>query len=136
MTSSLTARTYENDIAVLKVDGKFECKSRVLYPACLPSTDSGSYDSGVVATVTGWGTLREGGPVSTSLQKARVPLVGDEECSRVMGSQSGTPDIKETMLCAGDTKGGLDSCQGQSGTLQCSQIQSNIADADASSLMP
>ena len=59
--------------------------------------------------------VREGGPVSTHLQKARVPLVPDGECSQVMGSQSGTPPIVETMLCAGDTKGGLDSCQGDSG---------------------
>ena len=96
---------------MLQVDGTFDCKSRVLYPACLPWQDSRSYDSGLAATVTGWGTLREGGPVSTSLQKARVPLVPDGECSTVMGSQSGTPPIVDTMLCAGDTEGGTDSCQ-------------------------
>ena len=100
---------------MIKVEGRFDCKSRVLFPACLPSPDSRSYNSGLAATVTGWGTVSENGPVSTSLQKARVPLVPDGECREVMGSQPGTPPIVDTMLCAGDTKGGTDSCQGDSG---------------------
>ena len=109
-------RTYENDIALIKVSEKFNCKSRVLYPACLPSKTSSlaSYDSWA-SIVTGWGTVSEDGPVSTSLQKAKVPVVSDSKCREVMDRQPGTPDIRQSMLCAGDTKGKVDSCQGDSG---------------------
>ena len=108
-------RTYENDIAVIKVSGKFDCKSRVLYPACLPDKASRSYESWVSTTVTGWGRVSEEGRVSRVLRKALVPVVSDTKCRAVMGAKPGTPAIKESMLCAGDTGGSVDSCQGDSG---------------------
>jgi len=108
-------RLYTNDIALLKVDGRFECKKRVLYPACFPSKDQLTYEGWEPTTVTGWGTQAEGGRVSTKLKKGKVAPVSDQKCKKVMGGQAGSPPIAGSMLCAGNTKGQVDSCQGDSG---------------------
>lgn len=99
-----------NDIAVLKFsDGdEFSCKELQLYPACLPSKGE-DYEGWTKGMVTGWGRTAEGGPVSTTLMKARLPIRGDGECNTALG---GGVDA-DTMICAGKDK--IDACQGDSG---------------------
>ena len=84
--------------------------------------------------VTGWGRTTEGGPLSSTLMKARVPIQSDQECMRAYGGSSirksgGTdccrdsetvsyivrllPSDGPSMICAG--KDGIDACQGDSG---------------------
>ena len=41
--------------------------------------------------VTGWGKISEGGPVSSTLLKAHMPIKSDQECARVYGSAIGKP---------------------------------------------
>ena len=67
---SYDGRLFTNDIAILKVDGNFKCKKRVLYPACFPSKKQYSYIDWTATTVSGWGTQAEGGKVAVKLQKA------------------------------------------------------------------
>lgn len=93
-----------NDIAVLKfAEGvEFTCKELQLYPACLPSKgedyegwtkviqiDISNLTRLLQGMVTGWGRTDEGGPVSTTLRKARLPIRGDRECNTALGGGVG-----------------------------------------------
>jgi len=60
--------------------------------------------------VMGWGTLRENGSASDTLQEVDLPLVNQASCN-----QSYNGGITDNMLCAGFSAGGKDSCQGDSG---------------------
>ena len=61
--------------------------------------------------ITGWGTLSQGGSQPQILQEAQVPIVTRRECRKSYGNSR----ITDRMLCAGYSKGGIDSCQGDSG---------------------
>jgi len=98
-----------NDIALLKVNRDFDCVERRLYPACLP-TRGETYAGWKRGLVTGWGrTSENGGPLSTTLLKARVPIQSDQDCN---DAYNGAID-SASMICAGED--GIDACQGDSG---------------------
>jgi len=98
-----------NDIALLKVNQDFDCVERRLYPACLP-TRGETYAGWKRGLVTGWGrTSENGGPLSTTLLKARVPITSDRDCNN---AYNGAID-SASMICAGEE--GIDACQGDSG---------------------
>jgi len=98
-----------NDIALLKVNDDFDCVERRLYPACLP-TRGETYAGWQRGLVTGWGrTSENGGPLSTTLLKAKVPIQSDQDCNN---AYNGAIDYA-SMICAG--KEGIDACQGDSG---------------------
>merc|ERR1740124_955175 len=48
-----------NDIALIKVDGNFNCEPKKIYPACLPDKSKLTYEGWTKTTVTGWGTTFE-----------------------------------------------------------------------------
>ena len=112
---SYDGRKFTNDIAVIKVKGEFDCKKRILYPACFPSKNQYNYIGWEATTVSGWGTQAEGGKVALKMQKAHLPPVSDQKCGEVMRKQGGAPPITDSMMCAGDAEGKVDSCQGDSG---------------------
>lgn len=58
-------RTFDNDIAILKIDRPVELTD-VLHPVCLPIP--GKSFKGELAVVTGWGARKVGGPTSETLQ--------------------------------------------------------------------
>ncbi|CAL8361857.1 unnamed protein product [Merluccius merluccius] len=80
-------------------------------PVCLPPKDLG-LAAGVDLVVTGWGYLEEKGRISSSLQKANIPLISRDKCSSpsIYGSA-----ITPRMMCAGYLEGNIDACQGDSG---------------------
>lgn len=59
------ARTYDNDIAIIKLDEPVEM-TELLHPVCMPTP--GKSFKGETATVTGWGALKVGGLTSNTLQ--------------------------------------------------------------------
>jgi secreted trypsin-like serine protease len=65
------------------------------------------------ATVLGWGSTQEGGPVAGSLQSAALAVLPDRYCST--RSAYGLAFDRSTMICAGSVNGGVDACQGDSG---------------------
>lgn len=66
------------------------------------------YAAGSKAMVTGWGVMRNNGPLATRLRKVQVPLVSSAQCSRLYV----TRPITRRMICAGYVDiGGKDSCQ-------------------------
>lgn len=56
--------------------------------------------------VLGWGTQYYGGPASTVLMEAAVPVWPQERCVRSLIQQ-----IPDTTICAGAYEGGRDACQ-------------------------
>lgn len=56
--------------------------------------------------ILGWGTQYYGGPTSTVLMEAAVPVWPQERCVR-----SFTQRIPNSTLCAGAYEGGRDACQ-------------------------
>ena len=63
----------------------------------------------MVATVTGWGTTYESGPVAQILQKVDVVTMTNVACN----DKYGEGEIQDNMICA--ARNGKDACQGDSG---------------------
>jgi secreted trypsin-like serine protease len=100
--------TSDFDIALLRLD-----KASKLNPIPLiPSGDPAKIAvPGKMATIIGWGALKEGGPGSKNLMHVEVPIVSNAEANR---SYDG--EVTKNMIAAGYIKvGGKDACQGDSG---------------------
>jgi len=70
-------------------------------------------DAGNIATVIGWGITDTDYPsVSEVLMEVDVPIISNATCNDSI-SYNGT--VTDSMLCAGDSTGGIDACQGDSG---------------------
>ncbi|XP_034376339.1 coagulation factor XI isoform X1 [Arvicanthis niloticus] len=97
------------DIALLKLESSMNYTD-FQRPICLPSKG----DRNVVHTdcwVTGWGYTGSRDKVQNTLQKAKVPLVWNEECQ----TRYRRHKITNKMICAGYKEGGKDTCKGDSG---------------------
>ncbi|RWS13414.1 ribosomal protein L22-like protein, partial [Dinothrombium tinctorium] len=104
---------FVGDIALLKVSPAFLYKqgSRsgkgAVGPVCLP--DSGQKFNVSSAIVSGAGTIREHGPISSYMKSARISILKNNYCQRAYRSR---PYFQSsTMICAGNPNGGTDSCQ-------------------------
>lgn len=77
--------------------------------------DTDLYTEGNTATLLGWGDIREGGPSPDQLMTAQVPVVSDADCTAAYENWL-LPYDPDTQVCAGLPEGGVDSCQGDSGS--------------------
>ncbi|KAL9693690.1 hypothetical protein quinque_012975 [Culex quinquefasciatus] len=103
---------FDNDIALLRLNDRVPITD-FIRPICLPSDPSKTY-VGTNGTVTGWGTLKEDGKPSCTLQEVEVPVIANHVCSSETNYTSSM--ITDNMMCAGYLGvGGRDSCQGDSG---------------------
>ena len=100
------SRTTDNDYAILRLENRVTFNNKVS-PACLPADLSSTY-ANVLATATGWGSLRFEGPSPNVLQEVDVTVVTNAECNRAYRGK-----ITSNMVCAADS--GKDSCEGDSG---------------------
>ncbi|XP_053559001.1 transmembrane protease serine 9 [Bombina bombina] len=100
--------TLDNDVALLELPSPLSY-TNLIKPICLPDS-SHSFLEGTRCFITGWGSTKEGGPMSRQLQKASVTIVGDQTCKKFYPIQ-----ISPRMLCAGFMQGGVDSCSGDAG---------------------
>ncbi|XP_064469831.1 trypsin alpha-4-like [Ornithodoros turicata] len=107
-----------NDIAILKVDPPFDFEGSNGYigPVCLPPDDLCIEK---LTVISGYGSVRAGGPTPDELLTASVPVISDEECEKIYKeafNNVGQPNAfdDETMYCAAE-RGAKDSCQGDSG---------------------
>ena len=95
---------HDNDYAILRLSQDVPFTSKVS-PVCLPDKVETMYE-GVLATVTGWGTLKERG-TSRTLHEVDVTVTSNAVCKKAY------PRLTSNMICAADR--GKDSCQGDSG---------------------
>jgi len=106
------ASTITNDACLLKLKKPWEWTDAI-QPIPLPAQGQDT-EEGSAVTVTGWGSLSEGGLILPNLlHKVSVPVVGDVACNEYYNEHGYT--IADSMICAGLPEGGKDSCQGDSG---------------------
>ncbi|XP_025833752.1 CLIP domain-containing serine protease 2 [Agrilus planipennis] len=104
--------SFSNDIAIIKLATKVNLTYDNVKPICLPIGDLSDLDlDGKFAVIAGWG-VTETGYKSPVLLKTSVPVVPNDECSRIYEGYQTSIDFKQ--LCAGGYLG-RDSCAGDSG---------------------
>lgn len=106
---SYDSNSMENDIALLRLAS--DASSEVL-PIPTPDILAQAGQPGDLATVSGWGRTSESGAGSTVLREVTIPIVSNATCN---SAQAYYGQIADTMLCAGYSSGGKDSCSGDSG---------------------
>ncbi|MEU1421309.1 trypsin-like serine protease [Kitasatospora sp. NPDC005751] len=98
----------KNDIAVLTLARDLPQTPIKLAPSIF--IGGSPYTAGNPATLAGWGsTTREGSTYSSKLNSAILPVVSSTVCEGQAGYVAGKN------FCAGDAKGGVDACFGDTG---------------------
>ncbi|KAF0981996.1 hypothetical protein FDP41_011857 [Naegleria fowleri] len=103
---SYSTSTIRNDIALIElssnipIDGQ---KTRIAY------IESGSMPLSYYVFVSGWGSYDSSGTISSSLLKAKIPIVSLSTCNDL-----GLQTVSPMQICAGLGQG-IDACPGDSG---------------------
>ena len=97
-----------NDIALLELERPSTFPVAKLVDESQAAVAS---ESGRVTTPVGWGSIREGGSLSPTLQKVDVPIITNDACKAYPRYNI----VTDNMICAGFPQGGKDACQGDSG---------------------
>lgn len=85
--------------------------------AVLPVAKPGGAEerAGSRATVFGWGDTSGNGTYASRLRSVGVTVLEDSTCRSAYPGSAVGRYLSDTMLCAGDPRGGRDACQGDSG---------------------
>jgi trypsin len=108
-----TAPEAGRDVALLYLATPLSFSSSVAPIATVSAADaqSGATNTGVIATVSGWGATSQSGGGTDTLRAVNVPIV-----SNATADAAYPESITADQLAAGDTQnGGEDACQGDSG---------------------
>lgn len=111
-----------SDIALIKLSDTIKFTHKVQPIGLISPEQSDLEGVGVIALASGWGSLYEDGPTSSTLQSVELPIVAnDVACGAAQNTQGNSgayscDEVDETMICAGYVgEGGKDACQGDSG---------------------
>jgi secreted trypsin-like serine protease len=107
------AGTANHDLAVVHLARATPATARYEPMRVVSAAESALWAPGTVATVIGWGASAFRGPLTTQLQQAGVPILGDDGCAAAYPASDPNPFDVLTMFCAGD--GTSDTCTGDSG---------------------
>lgn len=107
---NFNASTLVNDIGLIELNGSAVETEYVKIVTLVGLGDAMLMQPGNEAVVSGWGAEREGGWMTSILNKVSVPLVAHDACAEAYGSL-----LRDGMTCAGYADGGMDSCSGDSG---------------------
>ncbi|CAG9774041.1 unnamed protein product [Ceutorhynchus assimilis] len=108
--SDYNPKTFDNDIALLRLANNANFSYSNVQPICLPVSEKNDDLTGKFAIVSGWG-VTEDGHKSSVLLKASVPVLPLSTCQKIYDRFA---PIKSSQICAGGYKG-QDSCAGDSG---------------------
>ncbi len=101
--------TIDSDIALLKLKTPVYNMPHIGY-ACVPTTTD-VLPTNTLCYAVGWGKMKNTHLFGADiLREARVPLVEQKTCE-----QAFEYDITPNQMCAGYTRGGVDTCAGDSG---------------------
>lgn len=102
-----------NDIALLKLTQDVVLNKNIQI-ACLPDPKHIYYPAkiNISAWTTGWGYLKQSGTPSDSLQNVKLTVYDGNLCNNSVAFYTKN---WRSQICAGELKGGKDSCQGDSG---------------------
>ncbi|KAJ8977366.1 hypothetical protein NQ317_007441, partial [Molorchus minor] len=98
--------THDLDLALLQLS-----EAVTIETAAVAQLRPEPVEDGEPAEVAGWGTVESGGDTSETLQVAELSIVGREDCQNIYTAN----DVTENMICAGDSDGNRDACQGDAG---------------------
>jgi len=89
--------TFENDLAVLKLEVRVDWQPNIL-PACLPDSPQGrgAGRAGGSGWVVGWGVTKQGGTLSPVLRELKLPLLSNRDCERLYRA-AGQPQAAPTL---------------------------------------
>lgn len=111
--------TMDSDLMLLELASPLNLsgsKAKAIPLMTAQAAASGLQNPGVIATISGWGDLSEGGIDPVILQKADVPIVSNAEASTSYDALYGAGSITANMIAAGFLgTGNVDACQGDSG---------------------
>ncbi|KAF2901225.1 hypothetical protein ILUMI_04961 [Ignelater luminosus] len=105
------ADTYDYDVSVLLLKRPLALGARVKIIRRQPVNKE--VPTGAVATVTGWGRLKENGLHLAKLHEVQVPKISFSECAEFYCRHNKI--VTATMVCFGFIKGVKDACEGDSG---------------------
>ncbi|XP_053615647.1 uncharacterized protein LOC128678250 isoform X2 [Plodia interpunctella] len=110
-----STKTHANDIGVLILEKDVEFTA-LIKPICLPQEDEYRSQTFVDHSpmVAGWGSTEYRGPSASHLQVIQLPVVTNEQCAQAYSNYN-VVHIDDSIICAGELRGGKDACQGDSG---------------------
>lgn len=102
-----------NDIALFKLNQTVNLNQNIQI-ACLPDPRFSKYPTqqNISAWINGWGSVTSSGTATFTLQNGLITVYNENFCNNVVVSYQKNWDAQ---ICAGEIKGGVDSCQGDSG---------------------
>ncbi|KAM7327800.1 hypothetical protein ACRRTK_014167 [Alexandromys fortis] len=86
---------YENDLALLKLDGRLQ-PSRNVQPLALPRKNQARPAEGAQCSTAGWGRTHQGGPLARALQELELSVLDTRMCNN---SRFWNGALEEGMLC-------------------------------------
>ncbi|KAJ8667233.1 hypothetical protein QAD02_008895 [Eretmocerus hayati] len=99
-----------NDVALLKLSRPIEFSDKAQEVGLFDLDEAAK--EGTAATISGWGSLEEGGFTPNILYSVEVPIITKKLCNKAYNAYGGIP---KGQICAAYPLGGKDSCQGDSG---------------------
>ncbi|XP_077372408.1 ovochymase-2 isoform X2 [Festucalex cinctus] len=110
------------DVALVQLDQNMKLGSFV-QPLCLPLPDE-SNSPEATCIVGGWGRIKERGRLPSILREVQLELVDPAKCKYVLQTVTKARNAVNTVVCAGQERGGRDTCQGDSGSPLVCQTRS------------
>ncbi|XP_013206133.1 granzyme M [Microtus ochrogaster] len=102
---------YENDLALLKLDGRLQ-PSRNVQPLALPRKNQARPAEGAQCSTAGWGRTHQGGPLARALQELKLHVLDTRMCNN---SRFWNGALEEGMLCLAAAARNQAPCKGDSG---------------------
>lgn len=104
-------RRYENDLALLKLDGRVQ-PSKNVKPLSLPRKPRSRPAEGTRCSIAGWGMTRQGGRLAEALQELDLRVLDTRMCNN---SRFWNGVLVDSMLCLKAGTKGQAPCKGDSG---------------------
>ncbi|XP_033114707.1 anionic trypsin-2-like isoform X2 [Anneissia japonica] len=110
-------KTFNNDIALIRLSSKIRRFTNYVRPVCLPSVclGTGLKTPHALMRFHGWGLIRNTGPTPVYMKELTLPFLEFTACEK-SAEPFPAAQITESMICLDHDDDGLGSCFGDGGT--------------------